>query len=210
MDSIASLFVVYFIFFCALISPGPDFLIVLRNTLGGSVKAGVLTALGVALGLAVHISYCLAGIAVLISQSIMLFNAIKWIGAAYLVYIGWQAIRSKGMSAEALPGAVAPSEKTMFQAFANGFITNLFNPKATLLFLAMFTQMISPSTPIMAQFAFGVACIVTAFVWFSVLAAVMGLPPLRRLYVRASKWVDRTCGVFFMALGVRLALARVS
>lgn len=201
---------VYVVFLGALMSPGPDFLIVLRNTLGQSARTGIFTALGIACANAVHMTYCLAGIGLLIAHSIVLFNVIKWIGAGYLVYVGWHAVRSRGMTLGDGSPARAPAQKTDRQAFASGFITNLFNPKATLFFLALFTQMIDPAMPLGARLVFCGVCMLTAFSWFSLVSVVMGVPRVRTAYARASKGIDRVFGGFFIALGARLALVRLS
>jgi threonine/homoserine/homoserine lactone efflux protein len=78
----------------AVMSPGPNMAMALKNSLAHSRRAGVSTAAGLALGDAMHVSYCLVGIAVVISRSILLFDAIKWVGAAYLVYVGVRSLRA--------------------------------------------------------------------------------------------------------------------
>ncbi len=200
---------VYIVFIGALMSPGPDLLITMRNALGYSARAGVYTAAGIAAALIIHMSYCIAGIGLLISQSILLFNLIKWIGAAYLIYIGVHALRSKGsdLKAETLTQDLQAKTKSDWQAFVNGFVTNVLNPKATMFFLALFSQMIDPDIPLSLMISFCAVCIVTAFLWFSAVSMVMAVPPVRRAYARASKWIDRVFGGFFVALGLKLALS---
>ncbi|HEY8192018.1 MAG TPA: LysE family transporter, partial [Alphaproteobacteria bacterium] len=193
----------------ALVSPGPDFLIVLRNALGYSARAGIYTAAGIAAGLLVHMAYCIAGIGLVISQSIVLFNIIKWVGAGYLVYVGIGALRSKGAGLQDMAMNDAAPVKSGRQAFFNGVVTNVFNPKATLFFLALFTQMIGPGTPFADQAILATAFVLTAFLWFSLVAAVMGIPRIRAGYARASKWIDRVFGAFFIALGAKLMLTRL-
>ncbi|MEO3431707.1 LysE family transporter [Inquilinus sp. CAU 1745] len=207
MESLAGVALVYAVFLGGMMSPGPDFLVVLRNSLGFSARTGIYTAAGIAAGLVIHIGYCVAGIGLLISQSILLFNLIKWLGAAYLIYMGVRALRSPGVALATTTDAPKDG-KTAGQAFANGFVVNLFNPKATMFFLALFSQMIDPATPIAIQIAFGAGCVATAFVWFSLVAAVMGIGRVRQAYARASKWTDRIFGAFFIGLGAKLALAR--
>ena len=210
MHGSLGLMLVYVVFLGALMSPGPDFLIVLRNTLGQSARTGVFTALGIACANSVHMTYCLAGIGLLIAHSIVLFDAIKWIGALYLVYVGYHALRSQGMALDDAGAAAPAARKSDAQAFVSGFVTNVFNPKATLFFLALFTQMIDPAMPLAVKLAFCGVCMVTAFTWFSLVAFVMGVPPVRAAYVRASKGIDRVFGGFFIALGAKLALVRLS
>lgn len=208
MHESLSLLLVYIVFLGAMMSPGPDFLLVLRNVLGHSARAGVFTATGIVAGNIVHMVYCLAGIGLLISQSIILFNLIKWVGAAYLVYIGVCALRSRGVDLKDGDFVRAASGITDRKAFVSGFVTNLFNPKATMFFLALFSQMIDPDMPMLTQLAFCALCLMTVFAWFSGVSAVMGVSPVRRAYAKASKWIDRVFGAFFMALGIRLAMVR--
>lgn len=191
----------------ALASPGPDFVIAVRNAVVYSRKVGIFTAFGFAAGVGVHVIYCMVGLAALISQSIMAFNIIKYIGAAYLIYIGVKALMSKGnygdMDAEA-------SEKTMsnFAAFRTGFITNLFNPKATMFFLALFTQVIEPSTPMVVQGIYFVTLVLTTALWFCFVALVLTNPKIKAVFLRFTKWIDRTCGGLMVALGLKIALTK--
>ena len=90
-----------------------------------------------------------------------------------------------------------------------GFITNLFNPKATLFFLALFTQILSPDIAMGAKIVYGLTCIVMTMIWFSIVATVLTTPKIRAAFLRASKWIDRVCGGLFVALGIKLAVTRL-
>lgn len=197
------------VFGVAVVSPGPDLVMAIRNSMLHSRRAGILTALGFALGVLIHVTYTIAGLAAIIAKSVVLFNILKYIGAAYLLYVGIKALRSTGMDASALsPDAAPRSAMTDLQAVRSGFITNLFNPKATMFFLALFSQIIDPAYSIGIQVTFGLTCAVMVFGWFSLVAVVLNTPAIKAKFMRASKWIDRTCGAFFIALGVRLALTK--
>ncbi len=196
------------VFTIALASPGPDFVIAVRNSIQYSRHTGMMTALGFAAGVAVHVTYCLMGLATLISQSILIFNILKFIGAAYLFYVGISALRSKEFS---MDDTSSPTEKNMmtdWQAFRSGFITNLFNPKATLFFLALFTQILDPHISHWVSAVYGITCIVMTAIWFSIVATVLTTPAVRNRFIRYSKWIDRVCGGALIALGLRLALTK--
>jgi RhtB (resistance to homoserine/threonine) family protein len=195
------------VFPVALASPGPDFVMAVRNSVMYSRRAGVFTAIGFGLGVAVHVTYCLAGLALVIAQSVVLFNIIKWIGAAYLFYVGVKALRSRGMDAAGMTGGNAPS-LTPAQALRSGFVTNLFNPKATMFFLALFTQVLDPQLMTLHKLVYGLTCVVMTVLWFSVVATVLTAPPVRARFLRLSRWIDRVCGGLFIALGLKLALTR--
>lgn len=200
------------VFSLALISPGPDFVIAVRNAIVYSKRVGILTAAGFACGVLVHVTYTVFGIAAIIAQSVIVFNMIKWAGAAYLAYIGFKALRSEGMGQKAIDDATRvdkPIDASLgdFTAFRTGFLTNLLNPKASLFFLAIFSQIIKPETPFVWQCVYGLTCALMCFGWFSVVTLVLNQGRVRTMFLKAAKWIDRTCGVLLIALGVKVALA---
>lgn len=196
------------VFTVALASPGPDFVIAVRNSIQFGRTHGIFTAFGFAAGVAVHVTYCLMGLATVISQSIILFNVLKFIGAAYLLYVGISALRSKGFSMNDSEISNSNKEIAVMSAFRSGFITNLFNPKATLFFLALFTQILSPDLSHLESITYGVTCVVMTALWFSVVATILTTPKVRAQFLRFSKWIDRICGGVLLALGLRLALTK--
>jgi len=191
----------------AILSPGPDFAITLRNTLARGIRAGVLTAVGIACGLSVHVAYTLAGLSVVIAQSAVLFTIFKALGAAYLIWIGAQALRAQPRG-ETDPSADTAPVMRGRAAFLSGFLTNVLNPKVALYFLALFTQVIDPDTSLTEKSLYGATMMMETALVFSTIALLVGQPPMRRAYQRAAHWIDRVLGVVFIGLGLRLAFAR--
>ena len=200
------------IFFVAVISPGPDFVMIVRNSLTFSRTAGLYTALGLGLSILVHVTYTLLGLAAVISKSILAYNAIKWMGAAYLLYIGYHALFSKGMSEKAFKTSLEEGKTNALklisnkQAFISGFLTNLLNPKAALFFLAVFSQVIGPETPLFWKLLSGVSASVIITTWFSGVAIFLTGTAMRNMFLKFSKWIDRACGVILVGLGIKIAL----
>ena len=194
--------------FVALISPGPDFLITMRNALGVSRASGIATAIGVGAAIATHVAYSVFGIALLISQSILLFSIIKYLGAAYLLYCGVMAMRSKGweMTAE----KAINKTKSLKKSFIEGFVTNVLNPKATLFFLALFTQVLTPETPLSWQLAYGLSLMVMVAAWFSFVAVVLTHKKIRAKLSAVSIWIDRVTGGLFILLGLKVAFSKIN
>lgn len=188
-----------------IIGPGPNFVMTVRNSLGHSRRAGVLTALGLAIGDLLHVGFWLIGLGVLISRSILLFNTLKWLGAAYLIYIGIQALRAKPHQHEAV-AAVNRAPISDLKAIRMGFLTSALNPKVTLFFLALFTQIIRPGTPIPVQVIYGLTVAVVEFGWFAIVAIVLSQAAIRRRFVAVAHWVERLMGAVLIALGLRLAV----
>jgi RhtB (resistance to homoserine/threonine) family protein len=198
------------VFSLAVISPGPDFVVTVRNSVAHSRRAGLFTALGFGLSILVHVSYTVAGIAALIAQSILFFNVIKYAGAVYLVYLGVQALRSRGMGRAAVDHALGAEKKTRMSdqaALSSGFLTNVLNPKATLFFLAIFSQIIRVDTPVVWMVVYGLTCSFIITGWFSLVAFVLTQARVRNAFLKVTKWIDRGCGLVLVVLGVKVALS---
>jgi RhtB (resistance to homoserine/threonine) family protein len=184
--------------------PGPNFAMILRNSVLRSRKAGLYTALGIALGGTVHVTYSLIGIGVIISQSILLFNALKWLGAFYLIAIGFRALWTKKHPVQAANGSQAGMSREA--ALRSGFLTCLLNPKSTLFFFALFTQVIRPDTLLPVRALYGMTIVGIQLTWYSTLALVISHRFIQYRFSSATHWIERVTGGVMIALGVRLAL----
>ena len=193
----------------AVASPGPDFAVVVRESVAQGRRAGSWTALGVGCGIFVHVAYSLLGIGLIVSQSIVLFNLFKWLAAAYLVYLGWRALRARPMSLEAIDGTNAPVARSAWRAFVIGFVTNGLNPKATLFFLSLFTVVISPDTPLLVQAGYGLYLAGATALWFLLVAWLFSRGRVRAGFARMGHWFDRLTGAVLIGLGARLAMSEI-
>lgn len=190
----------------AVASPGPDFAVVVRESVTHGRRAGTWTALGVGTGILVHVAYSLLGIGLIVSQSIVLFNALKWLAAAYLFYIGIKALRAKPAAPGSLDVAADGAERTARGAFVTGFVTNGLNPKATLFFLSLFTVVINPHTPLLVQAGYGLYLSVATGLWFCLVAMLFSQARVRAGFARLGHWFDRLMGAVLVGLGIKLAL----
>ncbi|VVD99893.1 LysE family translocator [Pandoraea fibrosis] len=209
----------------AVISPGADFAMVTRASWRHGRRAGLWSAVGIAAGVQVHVLYTLVGVGLLITQVPWLFTLIKWIGAAYLMYIGWRtwtdrspvadvmaervdAVAGGAMSDRTEPNA---SERAPWQeavsAFRTGFFTNALNPKTTLFVVSTFTQIIHPGTGWALGLAYGAFMSFAHWVWFSLVALGFSAGWMRAAMVRRQHIVRRTIGGALITLGGLLALA---
>ena len=193
----------------AVISPGADFAMVTRNSMVLSRRAGVLTATGISLGVLVHVAYSMAGIGLLIARSIVLFNTLKFAGAAYLIYLGFTLLRARKADPAALAEAIAAPAAALsdFAALRTGFLTNALNPKTTLFVVALFTQVISPGTPLAVQLGYGIFMSLAHLSWFVLVARAFSSHAARRFVVSSRHLVERGIGSVLVALGLALALA---
>jgi RhtB (resistance to homoserine/threonine) family protein len=187
----------------AMISPGPDFLVVVKNSLKYSSRIGSYTAVGIALGLVIHMTYCILGLGLVISQSILLFNVIKYLGAAYLICIGIASFLSKDEPLQ-LDAKKDVQILSPMRAVKMGFLVNALNPKATLAFVSLFSAFITPETPLRISLAFAGFVIVSALVWFSFVASIFTFQKVRYIFEKAKTRVDRTIGILFVSLGLKV------
>lgn len=211
----AELLAVAVITLLAVISPGADFAMVTRNSLLYGRRAGVLCALGIALGVQVHVFYTMFGVGLLIAHAPALLHGIKLVGAAYLVWIGWKTLSATPpQSAKTLgeTSAEPAARRTLSTAAALrlGFFTNALNPKTTLFVVSTYTQVVHPGTPLAAQFGYGLFMSMAHAAWFALVATVFASGALRRSLVARQRMVDRIIGVVLIGLGLALGLARLA
>lgn len=191
----------------ATISPGPDFAMVTRNSYLHGRNAGLLAALGIALGVQVHVFYTMFGVALVIAHSPALFTAIKITGALYLIVIGWKTFANKSRLAIDLREEGAASPLNML---GNGFLTNALNPKTTMFVVSTYTQVVWPGTPLSTQFGYGLFMSFTHFFWFGMVALFFSRQVFRARMVHHQGVIDKSIGSILMALGVSLACASLA
>jgi RhtB (resistance to homoserine/threonine) family protein len=189
------------------LSPGPDFFIVTKNSLSYSRKAGLYTALGVSLAILIHLAYCMIGIGVVISESVWLFHTIKYGGAAYLIYIGIQSLRTKKPAAKDVNLQPDKKDLSSWQALKMGFLTNALNPKATLFFLSVFSQVIDPgTTTLLEQMAYAWEIWIIALSWFCLLAWILTHRNLQSRITGLQYHFEKAMGCLLVAFGLKIAL----
>lgn len=189
----------------AAMSPGPDFVMAVRNSLNYSRRTGIFTGIGVGLGISVHIMYCAAGIGLLISKSIILFTIIKYIGAVYLAYMGVRSILAKGSKIE-ISEERASRDITRLQAIKIGFLTNVLNPKATMFFLGLFTFVIKDNTPNYVVLIIAIIMILTAILWFTLVALFFTQKRVQSAFLRFEGTINKVFGGLLILLGIKIAL----
>jgi RhtB (resistance to homoserine/threonine) family protein len=189
----------------AVMSPGPDFILIMRNSLVHSRTAGIYSAVGLALGILVHITYSLIGVGFIISQSILVFTVIKFLGAGYLLYIGYRSLSTKPKDAQL--ESRSQSSLGRLAAVRMGFLTNVLNPKATLFFLALFTQVISPATPKAMQLIYGLEMSVMTFIWFGIVAMALSHASVQGRFLKVQHRVEQFFGLILIAFGIKVALS---
>jgi threonine/homoserine/homoserine lactone efflux protein len=184
-----------------MLSPGPDMFLVMRNTLAGGRWHGLLTAVGVLTGNLVHIGYCVFGVAVLLLRSQPAYNAMRIASALYLVFLGIQSFRQS-----AAADADRPRAARSRSAYRQGLWNNLLNPKGSLFYLGVFTQLITPDVSIpQTMLLVTVMMTVSALFWL-LFVWTLQVPMVGRRIAQSSVLVNRMLGVVLILFAITLAI----
>ncbi|MEG1235573.1 MAG: LysE family transporter, partial [Acinetobacter sp.] len=152
----------------------------------------------------VHVLYTLVGLGIVIQQSPWFMLILRIAGALYLIYLGWSLLRAPSINIDPSIEEVANTPLSQSKAFMTGFMTNALNPKATIFFLAIFTTLVSPTTPMKVQFAYGVwMCSINAL-WFMLVAVLFSRPVVRQQFLKMGKQFERLMGLILIALALKL------
>ncbi|AOA59716.1 LysE family translocator [Acinetobacter larvae] len=193
------------IHFLAVILPGPDFLITLQQSLKYGRKHGVITALGIGAGISVHVLYTLIGVAILFQTHAWLMASLQLLAAAYLCYLARHCLASSTAPNTATLATATPSRVPSWQrSFLTGFFCNALNPKATIFFLAIFSSIVSPQTPLNIQIAYGAwMCSINAL-WFIVVSYIFTQQQIRQKFLAYSCYIERIMGGLLMLIALRI------
>lgn len=191
----------------AVASPGPDFAIVLKQSLAHGRRTAIWTSVGIGAANLLHVSYSLLGLGLLVRGSELWFNAVKVAGAAYLAWLGVQALRARPrnevLADDALAGLHLPDNRS---AFATGFLTSALNPKASLFFISLFALLVSPGTPKLIQAGYGLWMSLATVGWFCFVSAIFTRETLRRRFLHFGHWIDWSMGAVLLAFAASLLL----
>ncbi|PST19825.1 amino acid transporter [Rhizobium sp. JAB6] len=194
--------------FIGIATPGPTVLLALTNGSRFGVRRALPGMVGAVLSDAVLIGAVAIGLGALLAASEFWFSALKWVGAAYLAFLGIMMLRSKGSINGALQASASQSKGTAFSIGLKSFMVAVTNPKGYLFFSAFLPQFIDPSAPQMQQYI--VLGAIFAALDFMIMFgyAVFGSQAVRVLKSEGAKWLERACGGALLALAGSLALYR--
>lgn len=198
-------------FSVAAISPGPDFAMVVRQSIVHGRRTALLTSAGIASAILVHGTYTILGLGFVVTQSLFLFNVLKILGALYLFWLGFSAIRAPAPKPPAsLSGSEPPSQPEigMAHAFVIGFLTNLLNPKAMLFFLSLFTTLVDAHTAVAIKSLYVGSMSIILFAWFVLVSLFFTTPSIRAGFYRLGQWFNRITGAALIFLAIRVAVTQ--
>lgn len=189
------------------LTPGNDTIFILTKSMGQGQKAGIVSALGIGTGSLIHTLLAALGLSVVIAQSILLFNIIKYAGAAYILYMGFKMLTDKStLNTDYTLEKEAANYKKIFR---DAVITNVLNPKVALFFIAFLPQFIDPTlkNTVLPFILLGFTFITTGTIWCLILALFASVISLKlKTNKNASVYINKICGLALIGLGIKVAL----
>lgn len=195
------------------LTPGADTMLVMRSVFARGQRAGLLTTLGICSGLFFHATLSALGLSLILVRSAAAFEAVKLVGACYLIYLGgqslWRAFRPSARALSPDGGAVARQKKEWWRSFLEGLLTNVLNPKVAIFYLAFLPQFISPGDPVLAKSLLlaGIHAML-GVVWLSLVTMFLGRVRALLARPRVQRPIEAAAGAVLIAFGVRLAMER--
>ena len=185
----------------AVISPGADFALVSRNSYLYGRQSGLYTAYGIACAVWIHIGYSVFGLSVLKHYLPNLLSVIQYVGALYLIYIGYKTFIQLPVVEQSAVSFVQRK-----QAFRQGFLTNSLNPKTTLFVMSIFAQLLSKQNQMLSLIGYGVFISASHLIWFMLVAFFCSTPAIRNKILQQQKTINQLIGAILSCLGLGLLL----
>jgi len=188
---------------CALgaMSPGPSLAVVMRHALSGGRRNGSIAAITHGLGITLYALLCISGLAVLITGSPLLFQALQWAGAAYLAWLG-----IRGLFARPMPDQPSALATTGPSAARDGFLVVFLNPKVAVFFIALFSQVIGPHSSWLEKTVYVATAGAIDAGWYLLVAAMVTQPRWLGALQKNAVWFDRAFGMILLLLAARLVV----
>lgn len=192
------------------ISPGPDLLYILSRTISSGRKVGIASALGVCSGAFVHVILAACGVSAILATSERAFDFLKYLGAAYLLYLGLKSLMTSPGSSTT-HGEIESRKASVVEAYRQGVLIDVFNPKVALFFLAFFPQFILKEeleSPVPFIFL-GMTYALIGCIWYAVLSLFAGtFSASLKANPKADHWLQRFSGVIFILMGLKIAFPK--
>jgi len=200
--------------FLALLSPGPDFVIVIKSAMKNESKKAIGVAAGIASANAAYIALCLLGVGAILASSVIVLVTLKIIGGLFLIYLAVQALRAKKSAYASLSvdaNEMEKSETTFAKEFITGFMSGALNPKNLLFYLSLFTVVLTPDVGLMFKIGLGIWMTLVVFFWDVAIIYLLASDKVRKKFTRISYYIDKITGAILGVIGftiVRSALLK--
>ncbi len=191
--------------FLALLSPGPDFVLVVKSAMTNNGKNAIGVALGIASANAVYIGLCLLGVGSILAASVQVMIGLKIIGGLFLIYLAVQALRARKSAYSNLDMADSSHsylvKTTFFKEFITGFMSGILNPKNLLFYLSLFTVVLTPEVGFYFKLGLGIWMTVIVFTWDLSIIFILSTRKVRRKFTKVAYYIDKVTGALLGFMG---------
>lgn len=204
----SNLYVLAIICFVGMLSPGPDFILVTRNSLRYPKLQALATAAGIITGSIVGASCCVLGLALIVTKSVLLFSFIKYAGALYLIYLGVKGLTSHSSSINLDQHSVNIKKISTTNAFVQGFLCNILNPKLAVFLLSLFTQFLSADSTFSDKLTVAGVFVLEAIIYWPILVLILQSKSVQLLFSKLQSVLDKVFGTILVGLGLKVAFTK--
>jgi len=195
--------------FLALLSPGPDFLLVVRSGIRNSKLNALGVPLGIAIGNGIYIFLCLIGVGAILTTSIVVMSVMKFLGGLFLTYLAFMAIRAKksdytDLVKEGKKNAVGVKDSCFLRGFMTGFISAIMNPKNPIFYLSIFSVVLTDGIVLPVKIGLGVWMMSVVFIWDSLIVYVLSRDVVKRYFSKVIYYIDKFTGALLGVIGLSL------
>jgi threonine/homoserine/homoserine lactone efflux protein len=191
--------------FLALLSPGPDFVLVVKSAIRNESKNAIGVALGIASANALYIGLCLIGVGTILAASVTVMIVLKVIGGLFLIYLAVQALRANKSSYSNLDIADDSHsnevETTFFKELITGFMSGILNPKNLLFYLSLFTVVLTPEVGLAFKLGLGIWMTAIVFLWDLSIIFLLSTPKVRSKFTKLAYYIDKITGAILGLIG---------
>jgi len=193
--------------FLALLSPGPDFLIVVKSGIKNTKNIAIGVAFGIALANAIYIIICIVGVGAIIAKSVIIMILLKVLGGIFLIYLAMMSLKSRKRDYEQLilnATSVKAQGSTFKKEFLIGFLSGILNPKNIIFYLSLFSLVLTNEVSLVVKVALGVWMTFLVFSWDTFIILVLSRNSIRELFSKLAFYIDKIAGVVLGLFGVKL------
>ncbi|TMX31344.1 lysine transporter LysE [Vibrio rotiferianus] len=198
--------------FLALLSPGPDFVLVVKSAIRNNSKNALGVAAGIALANAVYIALCLVGVGSILAASVPIMIALKIIGGLFLTYLAFQALKARKSSYEHLEEEL-DTEPTQSNSFVyeliTGFMSGILNPKNLLFYLSLFTVVLTKEVSFSFKLGLGIWMTLIVFIWDAAIIYLLSTHTVRSRFTKAAYYIDKVTGAILGFIGISIVKSAI-
>lgn len=195
--------------FLAMLSPGPDFILVAKNSLVYPRAQALATAAGIISSCLVHASLSALGLTIILSKSVLLYSLVKYLGAGYLIYLGLKGLFFSDGTVQLNNKDYAREVMTLQAAFSQGFLCNFLNPKLAIFLLSLFTQFISVDAEFHQRVYVAAVFFLEAAIFWPIMVLLIQNKYVRAVFIEAQELIDRIFGAILAAIGVKIIVSDI-